>query len=65
MFKNIVLRAEQSRNLLVHLVGNVHTDKEASLCILLQKTAVAVAHVKRGNGMIKLNGMPHTSTAAS
>ena len=23
----------------------------------MQKTAVAVAHVKRGNGMIKLNGM--------
>lgn len=28
-----------------------------SSLLIVQKTAVAVAHVKRGNGMIRLNGI--------
>ncbi len=28
------------------------------LCFVFQKTATAVAHCKRGNGLVKVNGRP-------
>lgn len=36
----------------------VNENKMMSLIVLLQKTATAVAHCKRGNGLIKVNGRP-------
>ena len=36
----------------------ISVNKDSTDCMsTLQKTAVAVAHVKRGSGMIKLNGV--------
>lgn len=41
---------------ILYIADHTCTQSVQGRGLLLQKTAVAVAHVKRGNGMIKLNG---------